>query len=101
MKVAIETHYVAGSLDTIELPEGKTWDDVHSYYVKYYMLHVKFKDDSEMEYNLGNPDVEAKYPEATKVYAIDSQGFAVWKKELELNDDEIDRTVPRSYRPIP
>lgn len=45
----VSAQYYAGSEGTITFPEGKSWDDVKDWYVKWDILHVKFKDQNEYQ----------------------------------------------------
>lgn len=45
----IEAGYSATPLSRVDFPEGKTWDDVESWYVKWDTLFVKFKDEAEWQ----------------------------------------------------
>jgi len=42
--------YQAGTLAAVEFPEGRSWDDVTHWYVKWDTLHVLFSDEKEMAF---------------------------------------------------
>jgi hypothetical protein len=73
MKVRVETTYSGCISSYVELPEGKTWDDVEDFYVKWHVLNVKFKDGdwqelAELEEPLSD-DIDYKRPDTVSVYA--------------------------------
>jgi len=70
----------AGVSGEVDLPEGRTWDDVSAWYVKWDRLYVMFKDGVEYDEPLCSDSMEAidwKHPESVTVYATN-------------DDDEID-----------
>lgn len=44
MKVNVYAYYTHSSITEVELPEGKTWDDVLCYWVKWGTLFITWKD---------------------------------------------------------
>lgn len=52
MKLNIECTYTVYSYDEIELPEGKTEEDILDYYVKWETIHMTFTDGTTAEYGL-------------------------------------------------
>lgn len=62
---------------TVEFPEGKTWDDVKDWYVKWDTLHVTFTDDDKwVEFPLNSDSMEAidwKRPRSVEVNPVDEE----------------------------
>ena len=70
MRVRVNTEYRAGGSTEVELPEGKTWEDVKHHYVKWGVLYITFKDGHKIEQSLDD-DVEIydmKRPAEVTVY---------------------------------
>ena len=44
--IRVDTQYTMGYETEIDLPEGKTWEDVKSWYIKYHSLSVVFNDET-------------------------------------------------------
>jgi hypothetical protein len=75
--VYVETLYTFSAVEPVEFPEGKSWDDVESYYVRWGDLHVFWKDGSQWMTHLEGPtleNVDWKRPDEVTVYASDTQG---------------------------
>jgi hypothetical protein len=75
MKIAIEASYTAYAQGIVDLPDGKTWDDVEHVSVRYSTVSVQFKGepnwtelDGEVELNDGGVDTED--PNRIMVYAV-------------------------------
>jgi hypothetical protein len=49
MKVGVNCSYVVSSFDALKLPEGKTWDDVEEWWVKWGTFHYKLKDNETVD----------------------------------------------------
>ena len=66
----------AGVSSSVEFPEGKTWDDVATWGVKWDTLYVTLKDGTEFEKALHSDSTDAidwKWPTSVGVYAIDEE----------------------------
>jgi hypothetical protein len=48
--IRVDTQYTMAYETEINLPEGKTWEDVKSWYIKYHSLSVVFNDDTTVEH---------------------------------------------------
>lgn len=75
MKIAIETSYTAYAQAIVELPAGKTWDDVEHVSVRYSTISVQFKGDTnwtelEGEIELNDAGVDTEDPNRVMVYAV-------------------------------
>jgi hypothetical protein len=71
MKVNVNANYVTTVSLDLELPEGKTWDDVVEYYVKWGKLNILFKGETEYhEYDMGDDagEIDWKRPATIDVY---------------------------------
>lgn len=85
MKYQIECTYLAGPTATVELPDGKTWDDVASWYVKWDTMNIVFKDGTELNEDLNSTSLEVvdwKRPTSVSIYAIDPDGKTNYEKEI-------------------
>ena len=73
---AVIAEYTEIANGTAEFPEGKTWDDVESHFVKWDTLHVKFKDEREWQAFMLNSssDSEWKRPRSVDVMHTDEDG---------------------------
>lgn len=78
MKIAIEVTYSLSSSAQFELPDGKTWDDVSDYYVKWGTLHVLFEGNSSYheigEVDVDIADLDTKRPSSTRVLRVNAHG---------------------------
>lgn len=86
MKYAISASYDAGTVGFVDFPEGKTWDDVQDWYVKWDNLHVQFKGaDAWVEFSLNSGSLDVsnwKRPVTVTVHSTDEEGKVDYGKEL-------------------
>lgn len=86
MKLVVEVSYVAYNSHTIELPEGKTWDDVENFWVKWDTVNIVFRgEDTPHSYEMGSGDpdrIDFKHPETLWVYTASEDGDADYDKLL-------------------
>ena len=86
MKVAVELLYTASSHTVVDLPEGKTWNDVADLYVKWGTVRIRFNgsdDYQDFESNEVTLDsVDFKYPDRTMVWPTDENGDANYDESL-------------------
>jgi len=81
--IRVDTQYTMAYETEIDLPEGKTWEDVKSWYIKYHSLSLVFNDDTTVEHYLGDDGWEdSKRPDGIQFYKIDEDG----------DEEEIDET---------
>ena len=84
-KYTISATYSAGTNGTVTFPEGKSWDDVKDWYVKWDTLHVQFKDSTEWEempLESGVDDIiDWKRPDSVSVYPESDEGTD-WNTEI-------------------
>jgi len=87
MKYAISTSYNAGTVGFVDFPEGKTWDDVEGWHVKWDCLHVQFKGtDDYVEFSLDSDTaniIDWKRPDCVSVHPTDEDGDADYNEELD------------------
>lgn len=87
MKITVQLSYTIYSTTTIELPEGKTWDDALDHYVKWGTLYVRFKgSDGYTELKTDYADMESgdfKRPDRTLIWATDENGETDYETCLE------------------
>jgi len=73
MRLLISTTYTITSETTLDLPDPYTWDDVETFHVKWQTLYLFFKDGTEAEIELRDPQIEDfdfKRPDSTEVYSV-------------------------------
>ena len=85
--VQIEVTYGTYGSHTIELPEGKTWDDVENFWVKWDTAHIQFKGDPtdhtyELETGYDPEDTDMKRPSSVEVYETDDEGNVDYERPL-------------------
>jgi hypothetical protein len=89
-KYWVETTYSAGAQGTVTFPDGKTWEDVESWFIKRDYLHVLFKGENDYRELCLNSDnspemTDWKRPNTVTVLASD-----------ELGDPDYDTVVAES-----
>ena len=65
MHIDVNVSYSTQGTTTVEFPDGKTWDDVKNWFVKWDTLYITWKDDTEFSVELCTDwleGVDAKYP---------------------------------------
>lgn len=86
MRVAIDASYTTNASSKITLPEGKTWADVHGWYIKWDTLHINWVgSDDWKEYALNSDETDGtdwKRPTCASIYAIDENGEIDYDAEL-------------------
>ena len=82
----IDAGYHAGASANVAFPEGKTWEDVKDWYVKWDILHVQFEGELEMrEFPLNSDSLDVidwKRPTSVSVYATDDEGNTDYDVEI-------------------
>jgi hypothetical protein len=76
MRIRINTSYTIYASVDHDLPDGKTWKDVESHFIKYTMLELTFKDGSKHEIDCGDigaDSVDYKYPDRLLIHSIDEK----------------------------
>lgn len=69
-RITVEIQYVTYGNITLDLPDGKTWDDVDDWFIKWDVLHVIWKDDTAWLKDLNtnfSDGVDCKRPMATAI----------------------------------
>ena len=89
--VFVSAEYMIGGLAEIELPAGKTWNDVDEFWVKWDTAHIVFKDGTKIEDELNSHEGEAdmKWPITCKVHASKETEYGTdcdWDNVLEEQD---------------
>ena len=87
MKVTVSASYYTGAESTIELPDGKVWEDVEHWNVKWDTLHFKFKDEEtwrEKSLNSDSTDsTDWKRPVNVTIYGVDADSDTDYNEELD------------------
>ena len=86
MKVAVNCMLYAGTTGYAELPEGRTWEDVEHWFVKWDSLFLSFRDgtDTEIELNSNTEDViDWKRPSSVEIYGTDEEGQTDYDRYLD------------------
>ena len=78
-RVKIEVSYIISDSIDVELPEGKTWEDVKDWYVKNNVLSIMFKGEGNyreipLNIKLDAVTIDRKYPKSTVAYGVDESG---------------------------
>lgn len=78
--------YSAFANTFVTFPEGKTWDDVHDWYIKWGTLNVRFKgSDTYQEFDLmraNEVDVDWKRPDDVSVHPVKGNGAVDYDTDL-------------------
>jgi hypothetical protein len=75
-QIYIETTYVGTTSMPVGLPEGKTWEDIEWWTVKWHNFECRFKDGVEFSMDLGAVEldcIDTKRPAQTQVYACEDE----------------------------
>jgi hypothetical protein len=89
-KIAIETTYNTVGTFIIDLPDGKTWDDVADFYVKWSELFIRFSGTDADDYvsfhlSVDETSTDYKRPDRVTVFKVgDDDGCAYPDYENEL-----------------
>lgn len=79
MNITIEIKYNVYGSEQIDLPDGMTWDNVVSHYVKWDCLNVTFDNGTTESYELCTDismGCDTKRPVETKIYKTNESGEA-------------------------
>jgi len=75
MRYGVYCTYYAGGGSSVELPDGKTWDDVEYWYIKWDILFYKLKGDKKLYEEVLHIDVaegiDFKRPVTTEIHKLD------------------------------
>ena len=66
--VTFDVTYAAFASTPVELPEGKSWNDVDEWYIKWNCLHLFYNDGTQSEHDLAYDEVDTKRPDTVRVY---------------------------------
>jgi hypothetical protein len=74
MQIRIDQNLSAGCSSIVTIPNGKTWDDVEDWYIKWDRLHIFFKDGSSTEIELDSDTdiIDWKRPDSVTIYDEDT-----------------------------
>lgn len=89
MKVAVSTTMFCGGLGYAELPEGKTWDDVETWHIKWDNLNLLFKDGSTASLPLEsevNDGIDWKRPLSATIHPVSDEDVTDYDTELDSKD---------------
>jgi len=77
--VYVSVEYSIGGLLEVELPDGRTWDDVDEFWVKWDTAHILFKDGTKFEDEIGTDAANADYkrPLATQVHPQEKYDYGL------------------------
>ena len=75
MKIRVDTIYEVWTLTEVELPEGKTIDDINNIYMKWGTGHIEFKDGTTLkEYFVENHDNDHEYFKRPEKLTFEEKG---------------------------
>jgi hypothetical protein len=87
-KYAISASYYASTMGTVTLPDGKTWDDVSDWWIKWDDIYIEFKDGTKYGQGLNSEEhniVDWKRPIDSMVYSTDENGEPNWDEEVDVD----------------
>lgn len=76
MRYQINCTLYAGVSSEIDFPEGRTWADVSTWYVKWDNLHITFSDGTQLDIELHSDALEAidwKRPKSVEVLEVNEE----------------------------
>jgi len=84
----IDTTLYAGTSGKIELPDGKSWEDIQDWYIRWDTINIKFKDSKEyfaIELaSMNDPElVDWKRPISATVFAVGSDGVTDYNNAID------------------
>jgi hypothetical protein len=78
MKVNVYAYYSNCSITEVELPEGKTWDDVLHYGIKWGTLYITWKDsETPEEFQLSEDYLEGDYKRPDNIVVYDEDQIEI------------------------
>ena len=83
---AINASYYAGTVGFVTLPDGKTWEDVSEWFVKWDRIYIEFKDNTTWSCELNSETMDTinwKRPRDVSVYTVDENGNQNFDKEVD------------------
>jgi len=83
--IHVETSYNFSLITKVNLPEGKTEEDIDQIDVKYSTIIVLFKDGTQIEQDEIDLDdnIDWKRPDRIVSYYNDSEGFADFERRID------------------
>lgn len=80
----INLSYTAANSTRVTLPDGKTWDDVLDWYIKYNTLNFRLKGEDEyreieLDFYI---EIDTKYPNHTCIVPVDANGDADYENPV-------------------
>ncbi|WP_299315980.1 hypothetical protein [uncultured Halomonas sp.] len=69
--IRVTAEYVVCTETEITLPEGRTWADIQSWYIKWNTFHATFRDGRKFVYVLNDVTPDDKYPDSYGVSDLD------------------------------
>lgn len=89
MRVAVSTTLFCGATGYAVLPDGKTWADVESWYVKWDTLHLAFKGGTTEAIDLASDASDGtdwKRPLSATVHPVSDEGVTDYNTELDSQE---------------
>ena len=83
---AINASYYAGTMGFVTLPDGKTWEDVSEWFVKWDKIYIEFEDNTKFECELDSETlniIDWKRPIDQSVYTVDEDGEPNFDEEVD------------------
>ena len=85
-KYAINAIYYADVVGFVTLPNGKTWEDVSEWFIKWDRIYIEFKDTTTWSCELNSETheiIDWKRPREQSVYAVDKDGEPNFDEEVD------------------
>jgi hypothetical protein len=98
MRLAIECMYTATTTTCFDMPEGKTWDDVEHWHVKWGTLHLTFKDGTEEQITTDYIELDAidvKRPDAVGIHPCNEDDHVDWTIKIDEEDRNAELSRPK------
>ena len=89
--------YTATTTTCFDMPEGKTWDDVEHWHVKWGTLHLTFKDGTEEQITTDYIELDAidvERPDAVGIHPCNEDDHVDWTIKIDEEDRNAELRSP-------
>jgi hypothetical protein len=83
-RIGVECEYYCSVNSIVDLPEGRSYKDIDSMYVKWGTIHIAWNDGSEWSRDMSetdDPNVDYKRPNETRVFTT-VEGEIDWENDI-------------------
>ena len=92
--ITITRTYSCNAIDNVELPQGKTTDDILEVLISYDVATIRFKDGTQYRADIES-DIDWRRPNKMEVFACDKFGQTDYGQELDVWPQKIAPTNPK------